>query len=51
MVLSQADIDAIDSLLATYQNYASDSMSEALQLLRNDIQDPSVLAEFGVSVQ
>ena len=51
VALSQSDIDDIDSLLATYQNYASDSMSEALQLLRNDMQDPSVLAEFGVSVQ
>lgn len=49
--VSQGDLDAVDLLLADYQQYGSDSLREALDILRRDLRDQEILGELQVKVR
>lgn len=48
--LADTDIEAVDRLLEEYQRAGSPMLGEALEILRKDLRDPKVLAEFGAQV-
>ena len=45
-----ASFVAVDGLLEEYQQYGSNSLREALDVLRKDLQDWEVLGEFNVKI-
>ena len=42
---------SVDALLEEYQQYGSDSLREALDVVRKDLQDREVLREFNIKIK